>query len=89
MVGPNAASLDVLLGNYFGVSETMTTFLEGLVDAAPEGLKLEYWSGCMLAQPRQNPQNCGTEFSKLWNRFSKITEQFSKLWETVSAINLT
>jgi beta-glucosidase len=57
VVGPNATGLEVLLGNYHGMSETMTTLLEGLVGAAPEGVRIEYRPGCLLAQPDFNPIN--------------------------------
>jgi beta-glucosidase len=57
VVGPNATSLDVLLGNYHGLSDTMTTVLEGIAGAAPEGIRVNYQMGCMLDQPARNPQN--------------------------------
>src|SRR5262249_32155150 len=31
LVGPNAASLDVLLGNYYGLSDSLTTLMQGIV----------------------------------------------------------
>jgi beta-glucosidase len=48
LVGPNAASVDALLGNYFGLTDRMTTLLEGIVGAVPEGIKLEYHTGSQL-----------------------------------------
>lgn len=54
VVGPGAASADVLLGNYFGLSPHLTTLLEGLVAAAPPGLRLDYRPGCLLAGERLN-----------------------------------
>lgn len=57
VVGPNATSLDVLMGNYYGMSDTMTTLLEGLVGRAPQGVQVHYQMGSMLAQPNENPQN--------------------------------
>jgi beta-glucosidase len=57
VVGPTAAGLDVLLGNYHGMSETMTTLLEGLIGAAPEGVNVEYRPGCLLAHPDFHPDN--------------------------------
>jgi beta-glucosidase len=57
VVGPTAAGLDVLLGNYHGMSETMTTLLAGLIGAAPEGVKVEYRAGCLLTHPDNNPTN--------------------------------
>ncbi len=57
LVGPNAASADVLLGSYYGLSDRLTTLLEGLVAAAPEGLNIEYRPGCLLEGERANPQD--------------------------------
>ena len=51
LVGPNAASVDALLGNYFGLTDQMVTLLEGIVGAVPEGVKLEYHTGCQLVHP--------------------------------------
>lgn len=55
VVGPNAASIDVLLGNYNGMSDTFSTLLEGIVGRIPEGIKLEYRAGCTLTTPGNNP----------------------------------
>jgi beta-glucosidase len=54
LVGPNAASVDALLGNYFGLTDHMITLLEGIVGAVPEGVKLEYHTGCQLVHPNDN-----------------------------------
>ncbi len=45
VAGTNAASVDVLLGNYFGVSGRLDTILEGLARRAPIGMKVEYRAG--------------------------------------------
>ncbi len=50
VTGPAATSLDVLLGNYYGVNDQMTTLLEGIAGRLPEGIKLEYRSGCLWTQ---------------------------------------
>ncbi len=55
VVGPTAATLDVLLGNYHGINDSMTTLLEGIFRVAPEGLRIEYRQGCLLTQPVKNP----------------------------------
>ena len=36
VVGPNAASVDVLVGNYYGISDTMTTVIEGIAGRRPK-----------------------------------------------------
>jgi beta-glucosidase len=53
VTGPTAASLEVLLGNYYGFNEQMTTLLEGLTGRVPEGMGMEYTSGAMLKHPRE------------------------------------
>lgn len=55
IVGPNAANLDVLLGNYFGISDQLVTLLEGLIGVVPEGVKVEYRPGSQLTAPAINP----------------------------------
>jgi beta-glucosidase len=50
LVGPNAASIDVLLGNYYGLNDSLTTLMQGIVARVPEGVGLEYRPGCPLTQ---------------------------------------
>lgn len=53
VVGPNAGATNVLLGNYYGLNSTMTTFLEGLVGRLPEGVRMEFMPGSLLAHPKR------------------------------------
>lgn len=46
IVGPNAASLDALIGNYHGVSNNAINFVEGITNAAGVGARIEYDMGC-------------------------------------------
>ena len=55
IVGPNAGSVDVLLGNYNGISSTFSTLLEGIIGRAPEGVKIGYRAGCTLTTKGNNP----------------------------------
>lgn len=55
VVGPGAASVDALLGNYFGVCPGLTTILEGVAERAPEGLRLGYSLGCLPDDERVPP----------------------------------
>lgn len=55
VVGPNAGNIDVLLGNYHGISDTLTTLLEGIISRAPEGVKIEYRPGCTLTSETRHP----------------------------------
>lgn len=54
VVGPNAASLDPLLGNYAGQNERMVTLLEGIIAAAPPDTRIDYRAAVPLAQPIRN-----------------------------------
>lgn len=53
VTGPTAASMEVLLGNYYGFNDKMVTLLEGLAGRIPEGMGMEYTSGAMLKHPRE------------------------------------
>lgn len=46
IVGPNAASLDALYGNYHGVSSDAVNFVEGITKALDAGTRIEYDMGC-------------------------------------------
>lgn len=50
VVGPTAANIGALLGNYYGVSPRLVTFMEGLVARVPEGCRLKYRPGCPISQ---------------------------------------
>ena len=49
VVGPNAGVIDVLLGNYNGVSSRLVTIVEGICGKAPAGMAVHWHSGCDLA----------------------------------------
>lgn len=57
VTGPTAASMEVLLGNYYGFNNQMVTLLEGLTGRIPEGMGMEYTSGAMLKHPREIEQS--------------------------------
>ncbi len=42
LVGPNAASLDALVGSYHGVSSSMVNFVEGITSAVSKATRVEY-----------------------------------------------
>jgi beta-glucosidase len=46
IVGPNAASLDALVGNYHGVSDKAVNFVEGISGAVDAATRVEYDQGC-------------------------------------------
>jgi beta-glucosidase len=55
VTGPNATSVEALLGNYYGVNAQMSTILEGLVGAVQPGSQIEYKQGALLDRPNINP----------------------------------
>ncbi len=64
ITGPNAANVDVLLGNYYGVNPQMVTVLEGIAAAILPGSQLQYRQGIMLDRPNANPQDWSTGNAK-------------------------
>lgn len=60
VVGPNSASIDALLGNYFGVNSNIVTFLEGITDAVAPGSQVQYSPGTTLDKPNVNPVDWST-----------------------------
>jgi len=48
VVGPNAASIEALLGNYHGYNSALSTLMEGIVGRAPEGVRVTYRMGVLL-----------------------------------------
>jgi beta-glucosidase len=55
VLGPSAASAEVLMGNYYGVSESLTTLIEGVAARLPEGVRLEYRPGTLLLHAPASP----------------------------------
>lgn len=53
VTGPTATSLEILMGNYYGFNNQMTTLLEGIAGRLPEGMGMEYTSGALLKHPRE------------------------------------
>lgn len=54
VIGPTAGSIDVLLGNYYGVSDSLTTIVEGVIGRVPDDVKVEYRVGTQLTIPNDN-----------------------------------
>lgn len=55
ITGPNATSVDALLGNYFGVNDRLVTILEGLAGQVQPGSQMTYRQGVLLDRPNVNP----------------------------------
>ena len=64
IVGPNAGSIDVLLGNYFGVNNQFSTYIEGIAAGIQPGSQLEYRPGCLLDRDNLNPIDWTTDEAK-------------------------
>ncbi|MFD0989249.1 glycoside hydrolase family 3 C-terminal domain-containing protein [Mariniflexile jejuense] len=60
VTGPNAASIEILLGNYYGVNSNMVSILEGISKAIKPTSQLQYRLGAMLNKPSINPINYAT-----------------------------
>ncbi|AWX43655.1 Xylan 1,4-beta-xylosidase [Flagellimonas maritima] len=60
VVGPNSASIDALLGNYFGVNSNIVTFLEGITSAVAPGSQVQYSPGTTLDRKNVNPVDWST-----------------------------
>ncbi len=46
VVGPNAASIDALVGSYHGTGSKLVNFVEGITAAVSKGTRVEYDLGC-------------------------------------------
>jgi beta-glucosidase len=55
VTGPNAASTDILLGNYYGVNPQLVTILEGLAAQVQPGSQMTYRQGVLLDRNNVNP----------------------------------
>lgn len=55
VIGPYAASQDILLGNYNGVNDQLTTILEGVVGKVSLGTSVGYRAGILPGALNQNP----------------------------------
>ena len=55
ILGPNATSIEALLGNYNGYNESLSTLMEGIIGRAPEGVRVGYRMGVPLSQAALNP----------------------------------
>jgi len=54
ITGPNATSVESLLGNYHGANGRMTTYMEGIVAAVDPASQAQYRPGTLLAQDNVN-----------------------------------
>lgn len=57
ITGPNATSIEILLGNYHGVNPDLVTIIEGIAGAIAPQSQLQYRQGTLLDRPNANPQD--------------------------------
>ncbi|MCB0649691.1 MAG: glycoside hydrolase family 3 C-terminal domain-containing protein [Saprospiraceae bacterium] len=57
VTGPMATHMQALLGNYYGVSENISTFLEGIVGKVNPATSVQYSQGALLDEPNRNPMD--------------------------------
>ena len=64
IVGPNASSEEVLLGNYYGVTGSTQTILDGIVSKVSPGTSINYKSGVLPFTDNINPIDWSTGEAK-------------------------
>lgn len=64
VTGPNATSIEALIGNYYGVNNEMVTIMEGVASAIAPGSQLQYKPGVMLDRKNINPIDWTTPDAK-------------------------
>jgi len=57
VTGPTATHVQALLANYYGVSEDLTTILEGVVANVAPHTSVKYRQGALLDEPNRNPMD--------------------------------
>lgn len=61
ITGPNATSVDVLLGNYYGINPNLVTITEGVAAQIQPGSQLQYRPGALLDRDNINPIDWTTD----------------------------
>ncbi len=57
VTGPNASTVEPLLGNYYGTNSNMVTVLEGVTAAVAPGSQVQYRQGTLLDRANTNPMD--------------------------------
>jgi len=57
VTGPTATHAQALLANYYGVSENLVTFLEGITGAVSDHTAVKYSQGALLDEKNRNPMD--------------------------------
>ncbi|NOU61771.1 glycoside hydrolase family 3 C-terminal domain-containing protein [Marinifilum caeruleilacunae] len=61
VTGPHANNSDVLLGNYYGMSNRLVNILEGITSAVSAGTTINYKPGCLPYRKNVNPIDWATQ----------------------------
>lgn len=61
ITGPMATNMQALLGNYYGLSDNMSTILEGVVSNLPDNAPVRYVQGALMDRPNINPMDWYSE----------------------------
>jgi beta-glucosidase len=64
VTGPLAADAQVMLGNYYGVNEDVSTVVEGVVGRVSAGTKVDFRQGALLDRPNANPADWSSGSAK-------------------------
>ncbi|MBU2950826.1 glycoside hydrolase family 3 C-terminal domain-containing protein [Tamlana agarivorans] len=64
VTGSFAASTEILIANYYGMSPNMVTVLEGVIDKVSLGTSVEYRLGVLPFQQNLNPLNWAPQVAK-------------------------
>ena len=57
VTGPTATHIQAMLANYYGVSEDVSTFLEGIVGKVSPHTRISYSQGALLDEKNRNPMD--------------------------------
>lgn len=60
VTGPQASNIDVLIGNYYGISDDMTTILGGIAGKVADGSIIGYRYGVLPDRENLNPMDWST-----------------------------
>jgi len=64
VTGPMAGNIDVLISNYYGISDDMTTILEGIASKIAAGSKIGYRYGILPDRENLNPIDWSTGMAR-------------------------
>jgi beta-glucosidase len=64
ITGPNAATIDAVLGNYYGINNNIVTMVEGVAAQLQPGSQMQYRPGALLDRDNVNPIDWTTDEAK-------------------------